>query len=354
MGWEESRNIPSRSSIHEARHKIGWGIWRRLLVQISARIEELYGEQRLYKGHRVYAIDGSKLNLPRELRKCKYRGSHKKCFYPQGMLVTLYRLKLGIPVYFELSRKSSEHHSVPRHLDKVISNSIVVYDRLYFSKNILRAHQKRKVHGVFRLRTGGTLKEVTEFIASGAKEQICEIKREDIQITLRFIRYKIRATNYYIATTLLDGTKYSAREILDLYHARWGVEECFKTIKQTLRVENFHSRHPIGIKQEIAISFILDCLAQVFRIGAGRKKRPTKPVPIQLIVQNLHRFWTPKGIVRRSPVDKVIFLSNRHCCQSLAGRSFQRRSRKVISRWQKNTAWEWDKKKRRVAKGLPP
>ena len=43
-------------------------------------------------GHRVFAVDGSKLNLPRPLRDAGYTTPSAQAHYPQGLLSCLYRL----------------------------------------------------------------------------------------------------------------------------------------------------------------------------------------------------------------------------------------------------------------------
>ena len=63
--------------------------------------------------------------MPRELKKSKYRGSTKKCFYPQGLLTTLFRLGANIPVTFEFRRKMSELATVARLLGKLCKDSVV-------------------------------------------------------------------------------------------------------------------------------------------------------------------------------------------------------------------------------------
>ena len=340
---------PAKSSIHEARQKAGWGFFRRLLLYCSEEVEKAFGGSHLYKGHKVYAIDGTRLNLPRELKKIKYKGTHKGCFYPQGLLVSLYRLKLNIPVSFELRRKAAETKAVPFLIRQVDPGSVVAYDRLYFSINTLVAHKKRGVHGVFRLKTGGTIREVTKFIASKKKEQILRIYRpKQLDIKIRLLRYKICGEDYYLATTLLDQEKYPARSLMDLYHARWGIEESFKYLKQRLQLQKFNSRHPTGIKQEIAASLIMDLLTSIMTIRTGRTKKVSKGVGTELFSRNINQLWTTEGIVQNCHVAGMLRSCRQQYHQSKAGRSFPRRSRKVINRWQKSIAWEWDKKKRQA------
>ena len=56
----------------------------------------------LWRGHRVFAVDGSKLNLPRPLVHDGYRLPSETAHYPQGLLSCLYQLRTQLPVDFDL------------------------------------------------------------------------------------------------------------------------------------------------------------------------------------------------------------------------------------------------------------
>ena len=138
MGLESDEHLPTLSSIHAARKKAGWAFFRQLATQVAQKAS--VQPHQLWLGHEVFAIDGSRLNLPHELKRQKYKGTHKGCFYPQGMLTVLVQLKTQMPHFFEFSRQTAEMKSVPRHLRHVPKDSVVVYDRLYFNKKVLAFH----------------------------------------------------------------------------------------------------------------------------------------------------------------------------------------------------------------------
>src|SRR5438094_3873670 len=54
-------------------------------------------------GHRLFAVDGSKVNLPRELLACGYSTPTQHAYYPQGLLSCLYQLKSQLPFDFDLA-----------------------------------------------------------------------------------------------------------------------------------------------------------------------------------------------------------------------------------------------------------
>ena len=75
-----------------------------------------------WRGHRAFAVDGSKLNLPRPLVRDGYRQPAEAAHYPQGLLSCLFQLRARLPGDFGLH-----------------AHGVVVYDRGYYSFRLLHA-----------------------------------------------------------------------------------------------------------------------------------------------------------------------------------------------------------------------
>ena len=95
--WEQCRRLGvalpqpqpvSASSICAARAKVGAHVFRRIH---RALLDQAPPEQarQLWHGQRVFAVDGSKLNLPRPLAGEGYRTPAPNAHYPQGLLSCL-------------------------------------------------------------------------------------------------------------------------------------------------------------------------------------------------------------------------------------------------------------------------
>ncbi len=354
MSLSRENYLIAKSSLSAARKKISWIFFRSLVHKIADLADAELGDQILWRGHRVYAIDGSMLNLPHEFKRIKYRAPNERCFYPQGLLTMLIQLKSGVPCDFVLSRHNAEGRTVAEHLKHVKPGSVVIYDRLYFCKDILKTHLKMSIDAVFRLKRKNTLKEVVKFVESGASEQIVDIVRKGFHTKIRFIRYKIAGKEYYLATTLLDAKKYDLQSLKALYHSRWGIEESFKFIKREIELENFHSKSTNGVKQEIACSLLLAAMSKFLTFNPKKRQKACMGVTKTVLVSQLPHFWTKGGLVRTAAVDRMLTIGSHYKHQSPSGRSFPRRSRKVINRWQKNISHEWRQKKSLQSQGIPP
>ena len=91
------------SAFCNARKKLDEQFFKRLNTKIL-KATATHLDAGVWKNHRLFAVDGSKLNLPRQLRirKYGYKGPSAYACYPQGLLSCLYRLKPKLPIDFDL------------------------------------------------------------------------------------------------------------------------------------------------------------------------------------------------------------------------------------------------------------
>jgi len=88
---------------------------------------------------------------------------------------------------------------------------------------------------------------------------------EIVPIQMRLIKYQIGDDTYCLGTTLVDQNRYSnIQDFIDIYHARWGVEELYKVSKRIFIIEDFHAKSERGVKQEIFAHFVLITMNRIF------------------------------------------------------------------------------------------
>ena len=224
-----------------ARAKVHEDLFRELHAEVLRRVDATT-QRRHWRGHRLYAVDGSKLNLPRGLLQEGYQRPSDNAHYPQGLLSCLYQLHSQAPADFDLVAHADERKAARAHLYALSPGDVVVYDRGYFSTAMLLAHVERGLYAVFRLKTNAN-REVSAFVNSGATDaEIALDAGEEGQapLRLRLVRYEIADQAYFLGTTLRDREHYRIADLAKVYHARWGVEELYKISKQTLQIERFH------------------------------------------------------------------------------------------------------------------
>jgi hypothetical protein len=305
-----------------------------------------------WKGHEIFAVDGSKMNLPRPLIKQGYRIPSDNAHYPQGLVSCLYQLKSKIPIDFELVSHGDERKLALTHLAFVSENDVVVYDRGYFSYAMLEAHVKKGIHPVFRLKNKAN-KVVDLFIASDEKDEVIEIPNPEARknesgntaIPLRLVKYTEAGTTYILGTTLLDPEQYPVEDLSDIYHSRWGIEELYKVSKQLMTIEEFHAQSERGVKQELFAHFILITLTRIFSNHSedhfnsssySKEDKETKANfknALVTMARHIEGLLLQQSELVNKTINTIIE-SISWCRQKVRpNRSYDRRSRKPIGKW---------------------
>lgn len=362
------------SSVCEARQKLDESIFQELNDLVIVRWEQEVDESNMWHGHRLFAVDGSKINLPRQLLDYGYQLPSNNAYYPQGLVSCLYQLRSQIPTDFMLVNHGNERICVQSHLQTLEKSDVVVYDRGYFSYLLLYIHIEHQIHCIFRLQRGQTFKVIKEFWNSKDKDSIVmiypskttirEIKKQYPEIKVkplkfRLIKYTIEGLTYCLGTTLI-GQKYPTHIFPDVYHSRWGIEELYKISKQHIEVEDFHSKSERGVKQELYAHFFLITAARIFENKAydniykdkqpitsskcKEKERQQKRDSIKInfkncllvLARSLEEIFVqiPFESLKKT-VNRILDSISRLKQKVRPGRHYPRRSRKPINKWQR-------------------
>ena len=145
----------SASSMCVARGKVGRRPFLRMHRALLTRVPT-DAPRWLWRGHRVFAVDGSKIHLPRRLRDDGYRCPSDRSHYPQGLLSTLFQLRSRLPFDLDLSCHENERRAARDHLRALRPGDVVVFDRGYYSFALLHACARRGLHPVFRLQANAS------------------------------------------------------------------------------------------------------------------------------------------------------------------------------------------------------
>ena len=145
----------SASSMCVARGKVGRRPFLRMQRALLARVPT-DAPRWLWRGHRVFAVDGSKIHLPRRLRRDGYRCPSDRSHYPQGLLSSLFQLRARLPFDLDLSCHENERRAARDHLRALRPGDVVVFDRGYYSFALLHACARRGLHPVFRLQANAS------------------------------------------------------------------------------------------------------------------------------------------------------------------------------------------------------
>lgn len=281
-------NAVHRSSVSKARSKVPWQIFPDILadaVHLAYQLWPQNDSQYLWHGMSVYALDGSKYNLPSndEIRQTfdPHSGLHNdgKGHYPQCLVSTLYDVFRRLPIARTVvGNNSCEREQMKELLPFVPEKSVWMFDRGYPSyESILYLQQNYSGYFLFRSPGTSTFPAVEAFVKSGKKEAIIwltpsntfkrkvsvEKRRKLKVIKIRIIRLVSPDGTVSVLLTNLFGKKqYACDEIIELYFRRWEVESYYRDEKVTLEIEKFHSKTVNGILQELHAVMIMSVISR--------------------------------------------------------------------------------------------
>jgi hypothetical protein len=206
------------------------------------------------RGYRIYAIDGEYLQLPcsEQILEDGYRGvclnGNKETHYPHMYITHAYDILSGITKDVRCDQKRQEIVDAIDMVGNFEKNSISLYDRYYISGAIIFAHKKAGNYFIARCKKNAYSK-VKELFASDKKRSSMIIHGVFIQL-IKVTNPKNNETIVY-ATNLPIGT-FNKKEVAILYTRRWSIETLFRDSTVThLKLEQWHSRSPNGILQEL-------------------------------------------------------------------------------------------------------
>ena len=302
----------TKSSYTKARAKISPSLFIALNDELIDSYYEDKEDVKLYRGFRIFAIDGSTLQFPNvESISLKVDGQKQEMNhelrdiygYSSNNLAD-YETKSRISILEDVENKivhqgvlnsyfSSEKDMAFEHIEYLYKlkeksstsyNDLIIFDRGYPSYALLLFLESRGIDYIIRM-PKNQLREIENFRTSKLKDSIItielsktrlyDIKRKNNNpkiskvlknkvvgdvIKLRAIKVKLNSGEIEILiTSLLDKKAHKSKIFKDFYFKRWGVEEEYKAIKCLMQVENFTGITQIAINQDFfATLFILN------------------------------------------------------------------------------------------------
>ena len=262
------------------------------LEYLFHQFTETTAQERLYKGYRLLAADGSDLQIfanPKDTDSY-YPGTNGQKHYSMLHINAVYDLlnRTYQDILIQKGRKMNENIALVQMTDRSsIPNAILIADRNYEAYNGIAHLEKKGWKYLIRIRdTAGmiqpfhfkpdceldvwntitlTRKQTNAFKqmkAAASSRYRClpnsspfdyidlhENKFYDMNI--RFVRFQITADTYETVITNLPADEFPPSEIKHLYNLRWGIETSFRALKYTIGLKQPTSKKAEHISQEI-------------------------------------------------------------------------------------------------------
>jgi hypothetical protein len=278
---------PDKAAFHRARKKIPVEVCQLLFAEAVAYAQSLarQHEKLTWNGFRVYAIDGTKKNLPdsEELRDFFEAPHH--AHFPQMITGVLFDVLAKLPLnYMRAPFNTPEREMALALLWELGPGDLLLLDRGYPGYQMFHAVIAQGADFLVRLPKDGLFQEARAVLARNKRDGKItvyppkKLLREHPHknyppLTLRIMVVSLPGTaeDAVFLTTLLDSKKYPRRALRNLYHCRWSEEEFFKTIKEHLRAEEFRGKSVQFIDQELLSTYLYYILARILMLEAARQ-----------------------------------------------------------------------------------
>ena len=286
-----SMDSPSKSAFVQQRDKLLMEAWDYLFHSFN---KECRGFQnKLYRGYRLLACDGSDANIARNPLDEETYIQEGEAGYNMIHINALYDILNHTYCDFVVQGKKKLHERkalntmVDRYADE--APTICMCDRGYESFNVFAHMMKKGIKFVIRTKdidSNGILSkhnlpdsEFDELIKTTlTRRHTKEIKANPTvytilqpgtdfdyldeqckyyDIAIRVVRFLAANGKYISVATNLSKEEFPLEEIKKLYKMRWSEETSFRELKYTVGLVNWHSRKRDGILQELHARMIL-------------------------------------------------------------------------------------------------
>jgi len=292
--------VVSEAAFAKARRRMPLTFWIELIIVLGEQFEKQHGTFHYFRGFRVLAMDGTRIDLPECRSLCDHFGTAKNAFgrqQPQARMVLLQFPFTRMPYRYELSPVSCGEVTMAMRLCRHLrAGDLVLLDAGFWSYGLLWAIQNQKA--CFALRLKSDVKPVT-LKRLGRCERLVRWTPKDSRgnwrkaglpksIDLRVIEYRVpgfrpqaivtnvlspKAISREDWTRLTTSCQDAHRKLLPgLFHRRWEIETSYSELKVVQGMEGqLRSRTPGSIGYEIAGHVVLYLLIRWLMVEAAVK-----------------------------------------------------------------------------------
>ena len=333
FGETISRTPVTPTALGQARQKIGLSPFEKLHDISCEKHFSLHRELDLHKGYRLYAVDGSSLNLPSTKSLSDVFGrpnsTGKARALPQASFTTLELVNTGWICKYLLSNCDASELAESKTITSELgSGDLLLADRLYFEPAWYEDLSRRKVKYLFRVNSNrykSLTKDSQDKIAKmrGTGNVDCRvdlrIKRDKggygILPNLRYIEIKRPGAQTLYFMTNLDEDEITTLEAGKLYEMRWEIETDFRIFKGQDHLPVVRSKLEDTVRQEVLLRILAHNSVRHIQSQACLAKRQKEPelqsTDTQSKDEKLASVWKPKNETKEMSLRPVDLQFNR-------------------------------------------
>ena len=341
----------SKQALSKARQFINPALFKELYYLSVDLFYKQLPSRKFWNGYHLFAIDGSKIELPNSKSNFEFFG--EMFGYPDpsrrftmGLGSIVYDVLDDYIVHASFQRYlASERSAALEHLHNledlnIYQNSVVIFDRGYYSEDMFRYCVEHQHLCLMRLKQNYNIAkkcsgDIITVLPGNEKDRTEDTKIRVIEVILN------DGTKEYLATNLFD-SHISQQMFRELYFYRWPVETKYKELKSRLAIEEFSGATTTSVLQEFYINVLLSNLSSLIKNQVDEEIQITDKSTNKYRYQANRAFIigriktiVPKilcNLFDLSVIDRLYKESLRCRSQIMPGRTFRRKKNKAIGR----------------------
>ena len=341
----------SKQALSKARQFINPDLFKELYYLSVDLFYKQFPSRKLWNGYHLFAIDGSKIELPNSKSNFEFFG--EMFGYPDpsrrftmGLGSIVYDVLDDYIVHASFQRYlASERSAALEHLHNledlnIYQNSVVIFDRGYYSEDMFRYCVEHQHLCLMRLKQNYNIAkkcsgDIITVLPGNEKDRTEDTKIRVIEVILS------DGTKEYLATNLFD-SHISQQMFRELCFYRWPVETKYKELKSRLAIEEFSGATTTSVLQEFYINVLLSNLSSLI------KNQVDEEIQITAKNTNKYRYQANRAFIIgrvKTIVPKILsnlfdlsvldilYKESLRCrSQIMPGRTFRRKKNKAIGR----------------------
>lgn len=265
---EETESPITKQAFSKARQHISPKAFEELFLMTSEVLLN-NDEAKKYNGYRIFAIDGTELELSRSKELAKEYPPSRNTTAPRARVSILCEVLEGSILHASMQNLSVDERTLAlQHLDYFketvnhSENSLFIFDRGYPSKNLLEYFEKNNMNYLMRLQKSFS-KEIDE---TSKHDFYVDMKNHKRTMNVRVIKLTLPSGEEETLISNLPCNQFKTEEFQQLYFMRWGVETKYNTIKNKLQIEDFSGKTVISVQQDFYATMYLSNMVSAIKM----------------------------------------------------------------------------------------
>ena len=251
----------TKQAFSKARHNILPSAFKELF---ELNLADIHGQDMILprKGWRIFAIDGTELQLPgygEMLRSYKHNSEHS---LPHARASILCDVVSGFIVHAAIDTTARSERSLAlEHLEYFRQfkreKDLVIFDRGYPSGEMIKNLASGGFKFLFRVPRGFNIPADN----SAEIDFSANVQGQEV----RAVKVSLPGGETELLFTNLTKEDFGADEFAELYHLRWSVETKYNTLKNKLEIESFSGRTLATVQQDFWAALFLSNIAAAIK-----------------------------------------------------------------------------------------